>query len=92
MMEGNAELPGECRDAPPVASWLPDEQPASKAATPVTTSAALLIRFRGRGHFILGIHSRGLNREPRRAAHRSVERDDYGVIAIECRFIEKLHQ
>src|ERR1017187_6364924 len=81
MMEGNAELPGECRDAPPVASWLPDEQPASKAATPVTTSAALLIRFRGRGHFILGIHSRGLNREPRRAAHRSVERDDYGVIA-----------
>ena len=46
MMEGNAELPGECRDPPPVASWLPDEQPASKAATPVMTQRARRRRTR----------------------------------------------
>lgn len=41
MTEGDVELPGECCDPPPVASWLPDEQPASRAATPVTTSTAV---------------------------------------------------
>ena len=53
---GNAETRGECRDPPPVGDWNPDEQPASRAATPVrrtTAHSAWCPRREGRGRFAL---------------------------------------